>query len=815
MGSGAADGTRRASSRRGAGARWADKEEAKAEALGPLNATPARAGARAVAKPPTAWLYGGEVQGRKIEVLWEHVGEWFGGRVEEYDTELDQHRVAYSDGDVEWVRLGKRRFRWLSNPRPGCAPNPSYKGSPRGRTAVGRKVRVFWPGMGKWYIGSIKEYDADKGEHLVAYKDGERQSLQLRNEPIQWLPVEGEAKASSQAKTGVELPPPSQSPSQQQPQQPPRRREAGDQGRAHSDSKDSEGDAVDPAVFSGGAPKGGARGADGPASVSDSDGEDGNGASPQGKKRKAVGRGEGVNGDSERQKRAKGDPGSSSEGGGVPTTEGPRTPENLEAGESDDEEPAAASRDPGAHGHVGSMDPEAGRALVGRRVSVWSTVDHRYRKGAVLGFDQDACLAFLQFEGGVREWADLGKVRMKLLGEDSPGARGQSGSPLAAGSGGAPPKARRSPRRSIGSVDAACTEFGARLGLKVGSRISLGGKAGGSDLGHVIAFKPQEGLTHVLRDGGSDEWLVLHDTSWAPAEGEAVLPRPRQRLAVGWRVAVYWPEDHKFYQGKILDFSADSGRHFVSYKDGDSEWLRISRAWVKWVEGPPGVSTPTGGSPAGAVGGPARGGAGQRSVPGGASGRKAGASGGGAAALAAPPAVSLDMPLAQLRERFFQAFGRKTTSNNKWWLLKKLGAGDSGAAAAPRAPRADFGAVAATATVVAPVHHPTPTVTPGPAHGGSPTLRNSLEGLRLVFSNSLPAEAEQAMRSARRGHRGDDQRRQLLNRLMKLNTICTYVDSCEQLAHDLEMTNKALPSEEFDGLGVSSEVAVNPLSFFT
>ena len=66
---------------------------------------------------------------------------------------------------------------------------------------------------------------------------------------------------------------------------------------------------------------------------------------------------------------------------------------------------------------------------------------------------------------------------------------------------------------------------------------------------------------------------------------------------------------------------------------------------------------------------------------------------------------------------------------------------------------------------------------------------------------------------ARRGPRGDDQRRQLLNRLMKLNTICTYVDSCEQLAHDLEMTNTALPSE-FDGLGVSSEVAVNPLSFF-
>tara|TARA_B100000609_G_scaffold149449_1_gene120963 strand:+ start:64 stop:603 length:540 start_codon:yes stop_codon:yes gene_type:complete len=178
------------------------------------------------------------------------------------------------------------------------------------------------------------------------------------------------------------------------------------------------------------------------------------------------------------------------------------------------------------------------------------------------------------------------------------------------------------------------------------------------------------------------------------------------------------------------------------------------------------------------------------------------------------------MPLAQLRERFYQQFGRKTTSNNKWWLLKKLGAEDGALPPPPRPLRAEAAGVAATgggfhAAAAAPGAHyqPTPTVGATPTHGAAQAVRKSLEGLRLVFSNVLPVEAEQAMRSARRGPRGDDQRRQLLNRLMKLNTICTYVDSCEQLAHDLEMTNTALPSE-FDGLGVSSEVAVNPLSFF-
>merc|ERR1719171_1589138 len=163
------------------------------------------------------------------------------------------------------------------------------------------------------------------------------------------------------------------------------------------------------------------------------------------KKRKAAGREGGG------PKRAKGEPGSSSEGGGVPTTEGPRTPENLEAGETDDEMPPPASREPGARpgvsGQVGSMEPEAGRALVGRRVSVWDTADHRYRKGSVLGFDQEARMAFVRFEDGEREWTDLGKARMKLLGEDSPGGRGQSGSPPGGAATKTGSSGRRSPRR--------------------------------------------------------------------------------------------------------------------------------------------------------------------------------------------------------------------------------------------------------------------------------------------------------------------------------------------------------------------------------
>merc|ERR1719247_3410094 len=211
-------------------------------------------------------------------------------------------------------------------------------------------------------------------------------------------------------------------------------------------------------------------------------------------------------------------------------------------------------------------------------------------------------MAFVSFEDSEREWTDLGKARMKLLGESSPRSRGQNGSPPGGACATPGSSGRRFPRRPAGAVDAESSEYGSALGVKVGSRIGLGAGASGSgaaELGHVIAFRPRERLTHILCDDGSDKWLELQGIQWSVTE-EAALPRPRQGAAVGWRVSVYWPGDHSFYMGEVLDFSAETGRHFVGYEDGDSEWLRLSRAWVKWGECPPGVQhTPAGGSPAG------------------------------------------------------------------------------------------------------------------------------------------------------------------------------------------------------------------------
>lgn len=43
---------------------------------------------------------------------------------------------------------------------------------------------------------------------------------------------------------------------------------------------------------------------------------------------------------------------------------------------------------------------------------------------------------------------------------------------------------------------------------------------------------------------------------------------PRGRDAVGWRVGVYWRDDHAFYPGIVDDVHRPTGRHIILYDDG-------------------------------------------------------------------------------------------------------------------------------------------------------------------------------------------------------------------------------------------------------
>ena len=38
---------------------------------------------------------------------------------------------------------------------------------------------------------------------------------------------------------------------------------------------------------------------------------------------------------------------------------------------------------------------------------------------------------------------------------------------------------------------------------------------------------------------------------------------------MGWRIAVHWREDAKFYAGEVISFDTATGRHEVLYDDGE------------------------------------------------------------------------------------------------------------------------------------------------------------------------------------------------------------------------------------------------------
>ena len=44
---------------------------------------------------------------------------------------------------------------------------------------IGKNVQVFWPVDESWYTGTVHEYDATTGEHLLRYEDGDAEWVRL------------------------------------------------------------------------------------------------------------------------------------------------------------------------------------------------------------------------------------------------------------------------------------------------------------------------------------------------------------------------------------------------------------------------------------------------------------------------------------------------------------------------------------------------------------------------------------------------------------------------------------------------------------
>ena len=56
-----------------------------------------------------------------------------------------------------------------------------------GESAVGRRVRVFWPAEGAFYAGLVVGFDFKSAKHRVRYDDGDVEDVLLAAERIEWI----------------------------------------------------------------------------------------------------------------------------------------------------------------------------------------------------------------------------------------------------------------------------------------------------------------------------------------------------------------------------------------------------------------------------------------------------------------------------------------------------------------------------------------------------------------------------------------------------------------------------------------------------
>lgn len=103
-----------------------------------------------------------EVVGRPLAVWSQKLLDWPKAVVAAYRAETSEHLIRFQEPPADqqpreqWVRLGSTRFQWLREQPESAAPNPTYAGSPHDDDCVGRRIKVFWPGMGRWYQGKVR-----------------------------------------------------------------------------------------------------------------------------------------------------------------------------------------------------------------------------------------------------------------------------------------------------------------------------------------------------------------------------------------------------------------------------------------------------------------------------------------------------------------------------------------------------------------------------------------------------------------------------------------------------------------------------------
>eukprot|EP00775_Hariotina_reticulata_P003944 gene3944-4198_t len=602
-------------------------------------------------------LYAAEVVGRKVAVLHIRNGmkAWDKATITEFSAAAGQHKIKYSNNKQEdWHNLCDLKFKWTQVLPPTAPANPTHKPELSREAAVGKRLRVYWPAMQKWYYGIVKSYDPHSDRHTISYRDGDTQAVVLRHEPIVWsdddpavngtssgdlLPAASPRHSNSAGSTpkcrpvnafAVPLPPLAVA---ERPAL--RARSPAVRGRSPP-GRDAALSAL-AAAFAGVACK---------AARQQQQQRAGSLSGKAGKPATAV---------TTPMNRAANGPVKAGSSAGVAATAAGRPAVAGGSASGPSRAPAAAGADrmarttadqlpktagisngtlhthkagggkvPASNGHPTAVastvdmallkqrrhsDPGGGRGglaaiadkhlAVGCRVSVYWRLDKLFYRGKLTSYSPSSGKYTIKYDDGQSEAVLLEKERfvwqsprgcsagyrpavhrlMQQLGAELLQALPEQSAdgkivPAAPG----PEDAPHPPVSGAGAV---------------GWRIKLYWAADAAwHEAEVLSYDEGRHRHHLLYLDGEEEWtdLARENVRWLKATRHGAISAgrvagdevPKGRDAIGWRIAVYWKDDRMFYEGEVCDYEASTGRHKVSYSDGEEEWLRLGSERVIW-----------------------------------------------------------------------------------------------------------------------------------------------------------------------------------------------------------------------------------------
>ncbi|CAL5225630.1 g8486 [Coccomyxa viridis] len=262
---------------------------------------------------------------------------------------------------------------------------------------------------------------------------------------------------------------------------------------------------------------------------------------------------------------------------------------------ADELRPAKRQRQRSLREYVG---PSGGHVLLGVRISVYWPDDDAFYKGRIVevkGADDEARVIY---DDDMEEWLSLAQERFQWL---APRAQSAGGTPelqvemAQLGAEGVldtphiPDLSSAQPERAPPAEEA------------IGGRVTVHFAGVGEWCrGEVLAYSTAKQMHHILYEDGESEWACLPKEAhaWVPGLQSAPYPAglppgvavPCDKQAIGWRVAVYWPEDSTLHDGEIVGYDNLSLRHHVRYDCGDQEHLTLDATKVCWIM-PPSAST--------------------------------------------------------------------------------------------------------------------------------------------------------------------------------------------------------------------------------